>query len=264
MSELRIPNFRNSNERINYLDEVKDSDFGRAYKQEALRLLDTRAGQTVLDLGCGNGDDARELAAQSGCHVVGIDSDPAVIQEARRRMGPDGGLLEFREGDAHSLPFGDDAFDRARADRVFQMLPDRMGALRELVRVTKPGGFVVVSNPGGGAAIDIGDRETSRRIFSTSPATGRDDWSGVELPNLFKDLGLQEIEIRPYVHCWTDFTASEKVTPMRLLVRGAIRAGVVAEPEARRWLEQLVVAGRGDRFTFVHVIMSVRGTVPVP
>ena len=262
MNELRIPDFRDPDQRIRYLDDTRDSDFGRGYKREAFALLDARPGQMVLDLGCGTGDDARVLAAQHGCRVVGVDSDPAMIQEAQRRTSSDDGRLEFRAGDALSLPFGDDEMDRARADRVLQMMPDRAGALRELVRVTKPGGFIVASNPGGGAAIDIGDRETSARIFSAPPATSRDAWSGVELPNLFKDIGLREIEIRPYVHCWTDFAASEKVTPMRLLVRGAVRAGAATEPEARRWLERLVAEGRADRFTFVHVIMNVRGTVP--
>ena len=56
---------------------------------------------------------------------------------------------------------------------------------------------------------------------------------------------------RPYVHCWTDQEASERVTPMPLVVRGAVAAQLVTEDEAQSWLDRVEAAGRAEDGVFL-------------
>ena len=250
--------------RVAYLDAVAESSFGRAYKPVTFELLDARRGQRLLDLGCGTGDDARELARRVGGdgESVGVDRDRVMIREARvraerRRVSN----VRFEAGDALELPFRDGAFDGARADRVLQMIPDPAAAIRELVRVTRLGGAIVVSNPGGGSEFDVGLPDITRRIES-APSLLLRGFSGAQLPNLFKDCGLVDLVVRPVAHHWADATASQAVTPLEIVVESAIESGGVSAAEGREWLAQVERARRGDRFSFVHTIMIVRGTVP--
>jgi hypothetical protein len=63
------------------------------------------------------------------------------------------------------------------------------------------------------------------RALAPPLALSRDGWSGVELPNLFKECGLADVTVHPYAHCYTDAAASDRVTPLEIVAQGAVRAG---------------------------------------
>jgi len=104
-------------------------------------LADPKPGERALDVGCGTGIYTAWLAEQ-GLEVTGLDRDPAMLAAARAEV-PQGRLVE---GDATALPFAADAFDLALAVTLFCFLDSqqRLAAARELVRVVRPGGRVVV------------------------------------------------------------------------------------------------------------------------
>ena len=106
-----------------------------AYKEHSRALLGPE--RPVLDVGCGPGVDLVAL----GPGAVGLDRSAAMCRSAAGR-GARACL-----GDAHAVPFADACFAGARADRVLQHLADPVRALGELVRVTRPGGRVVVADP---------------------------------------------------------------------------------------------------------------------
>jgi SAM-dependent methyltransferase len=106
-----------------------------------------RRGEAVLEVGCGTGVLDRWLAHRtSRAHrITGVDINPYLLQEARALARRDGleGALEFRDGNAESLPFADDSFDVTMSATVIEEADaDRM--LAEMVRVTKPEGRVAV------------------------------------------------------------------------------------------------------------------------
>lgn len=101
-------------------------------------------GDRVLDVACGPGIVACAAAAQAG-HVTGIDLTPAMIDQARARQQAQGlANLDWRVGDATVLPFADGGFDVVLTRYSFHHLPDPIAALREMKRVCRPGGRVVV------------------------------------------------------------------------------------------------------------------------
>ena len=116
--------------------------------------LGLRAGERVLDLGCGAGRHAFEMYRR-GADVVAFDQDAdelATVREwfaAMRDAGevPEGAEADVKEGDALSLPFADGEFDRVVAAEVLEHVPDDVRAIAELVRVTRPGGTVALTVP---------------------------------------------------------------------------------------------------------------------
>jgi len=100
-----------------------------------------KAGQRVLDVGCGTGVVAI-TAARLGSRVVGLDLTPALLERARENSKTAGVQVEWHEGDAEQLPFPDASFDvvMSQFGHIFAPRPDV--ALAEMLRVLKPGGTI--------------------------------------------------------------------------------------------------------------------------
>jgi SAM-dependent methyltransferase len=116
--------------------------------------LGLRAGDLVLDLGCGFGRHAYE-ALRRGGRVVACDMSPAELVEVRKtfqvmheygELAP-GTMATATCGDATRLPFPDGTFDRIIASEVMEHIPDDLAALDELTRVLRPGGVLAVTIP---------------------------------------------------------------------------------------------------------------------
>lgn len=107
---------------------------------EAARV---QPGQRVLDVGCGTGILAREIASRIGSvgRVVGIDPSPGMLAIARQ-LAP---AVEWREGVAESLPFPEESFEAVVSQFALMFFTDRRQALREMLRVLTPGGLLAVA-----------------------------------------------------------------------------------------------------------------------
>ncbi len=110
----------------------------------AYLLPHLRAGDDLLDIGCGPGTITLDLAEAVGSGtVVGIDAVEAPLAEARRLAAERGdSSTRFEVGDVYELPWDTGTFDAVHAHQVLQHLADPVAALREMARVTRPGGIV--------------------------------------------------------------------------------------------------------------------------
>jgi ubiquinone/menaquinone biosynthesis C-methylase UbiE len=122
----------------------------------------------LLDVGCGPGGCALELAAAGAGQAVGIDRSAPMIRRARAAAGARGlgERLALARGDAAALPFRAASFDALTAHSLLYLLPDPVGALREFRRVLAPGGSIALLEP---AKSDLGARGL-RRIAARAPA----------------------------------------------------------------------------------------------
>lgn len=114
----------------------------RLWRTAVLRAVAPKRGERILDLAAGTGTSSMAFVP-SGAHVVAADFSKGMIAEGRRRHG-DVPNLEFVQADATDLPFGDGEFDAVTMSFGLRNVNDPRRALRELRRVTRPGGRIVV------------------------------------------------------------------------------------------------------------------------
>lgn len=114
----------------------------RLWRIATTRAVAPRPGQRILDLAAGTGTSSVSLA-RSGAQVVAADFSPGMIAEGRRRHG-DVANVSFVEADATALPFGDGEFDAVTISFGLRNVNDSRKALAEMLRVTAPGGRLVI------------------------------------------------------------------------------------------------------------------------
>jgi ubiquinone biosynthesis O-methyltransferase len=127
------------------------SDLGRITDHIEEELIFALIGSTgnarILDVGCGDGVLSIRLA-QRGAHVTGLDADQGMIDAARDRASKAHAAITFVQGNAGSLPFADGTFDVVVAVTVLCFVPDGQSAVREMARVLRPGGRLILGELG--------------------------------------------------------------------------------------------------------------------
>ena len=106
-------------------------------------------GEAVLDIGCGAGVDTLVAAIMVGTEgrVTGIDLIPEMLKRARTNFKKTSlKNVTLREGSAEKLPFPDETFDVVISNGVFNLIPDKAKALREVFRVLKPSGRFLLAD----------------------------------------------------------------------------------------------------------------------
>lgn len=159
---------------------------GLAITRELLELCKVTSESIVLDVACGTGETACYIAERYGAKVFGIDISRNMIEKARRKAAERGLKIEFRIGDAHNIPYPDSFFDITISECTVCLL-DKERALREMVRVTKPGGYVGIHDV---CWREDAPEEIKRRLLileGEDPET-LDGWR-----RLFEEVGLIDI-----------------------------------------------------------------------
>jgi len=181
-----------------------------------------------------------------------------MIEGARKRADGRAGL-DFRVGDATSIPFPDKFFDSARCERVFLYLPDRLAAIREMMRVVKQGGRIcLVDTELDSTAIYSKNPALTRKMTSVVAASMPNPNSARELPALARQGGLKDVQVDCFAFA-TPYEFFQRVAMGTVLK--AAENGTVASSEVEEWLtEQETLHQRGE-FLQLWLMMVVSGTV---
>ncbi len=232
-------------------------------KQRSYEYMHIKAGQTLLDVGCGPGTDTISLAHLVGLsgHIIGVDFDPGMVAEADRCAEQTclAAQITHKLADASSLPFGAQEFDACRSERLFQHLQYPEQVLSEMARVTKRGGWiVVVDTDWGTASTDTTEIDIERRLARFgADHQQRNGYSGRRLYRQFKEQHLGEISMEMFPLILTDYSLARDIGEMDEDEKEAVKAGVVTEDEIRRWRSDLEQADtEGMFFTSCSMILA--------
>jgi SAM-dependent methyltransferase len=167
---------------------------GQDTTQALLEMCRVDLGGRVLDVGCGSGNTACYIARELGVQVYGIDISEVMIAKANERAEQQGlkEKLEFRVADVLDLPFEDDWFDVVIVQSVLTPLPgDKKQAMREMVRVVRPGGRVGANE----GVMQHGAPPEFLALLEEHPAF-HGYFTSETLRNLFEESGLDVVEMR--------------------------------------------------------------------
>lgn len=155
-----------------------------------------KAGDTVIDLGSGAGNDcfvARSETGESG-KVIGIDFTPAMVEKARANAETLGfNNVEFRQGDIENIPVTSNVADVIVSNCVLNLVPNKDGVFKEIYRVLKPGGHFSISD-----VVLIGDLPEALRSAAemyagcVSGAVAKDVYLDLIKSNGFENIELQK------------------------------------------------------------------------
>jgi len=130
------------------LATVYDFTFGPVLhpgRVDAIERMGIRPGDRVLEVGVGTGINA--ALYPSDCSVTGVDLSSPMLEKARERVARKGVRnVRLLQMDAANLKFGDDTFDIVYAPYVISVVPDPVAVTREMCRVCRPGGRIVILN----------------------------------------------------------------------------------------------------------------------
>lgn len=188
---------------------------GRVASERLVPLLRIGVGDRLLDVGCGIGGPARYFAAATGARVDGIDLTPEFVDAAHELTALVGltDRVSARLGSGTDIPFGDAVFDAATLMHVGMNIEDKVTLLREMARVTRPGGVVLLYD-----LMRIGPGELAHPMpWASSP-----DFSFVDAPEVYeaaaRAAGLEIRERHDFgdlARSFFDPSKEEGLTPAR-------------------------------------------------
>jgi len=155
----------------------------------------------VLDVGCGTGEITARLAERfPESSFIGVDLEEAHLERARSRCAPFGARVDFRYGDALSLPFPDEQFDLVVCRHLLQAVPDAPQVVREIRRVLRPGGRAHLIAEDYGMLLCHPTNLDSDGFWQRIPqqfgaATGCDFHVGRKMFTLLHDLNMRDIAV---------------------------------------------------------------------
>lgn len=237
----------------------------RAWERERLKVT---AGDHVIDVGCGTADVLIELASTVGAQgrAVGVDASENMLAAGRDRAEALGVTVELNAGDAEALTFDDASFSVARSERTLQWLTHPERAVAELVRVTRPGGRICLTDTDWRTLVLDHPRPDLVRKFGDAMEAirGAGLSAGGRLLNLARDAGLDGLEVTAEAHTWTAWDPDQTpappgMIPFRMVAKDLVANDLLDAGDA----EQLVVAweqsARDGRLFAALTMFSVAG-----
>ena len=238
-------------------------------KARSHALLKLRRGFWVLDVACGTGIDTRAMARHVGCEgrVCGIDTDPDMVAIAQMRAREAGleATVDHHVASPDALPYCDGQFSAVRSERLFTDLTNPAAVLAEMVRVTAPGGRVVVVDTDWGTLsvtseyVDV-ERRLARVRAERCLANG---YSGRQLLRLFQQAGLTSMQVELHALIVDDEELARFITRLDEVEAEAERSGVVTGDELARWRDEQASLDEQGLYFGCATLVSVAGERPV-
>lgn len=232
---------------------ARQADWTRGTRAYLYRRSKMLRAERVLDVGSGTGVVTEELATRTQGQVFGVDVDPEMITYAQRRRGQ----AKYQIDDAHNLDFADGWFDVVACHFLLLWCRDPARVAQEMVRVTRPGGMVLVcAEPDYGGRIDHPDLPIGEWQSRSLRREGADPWIGRKLRELFALPGVRHTDVGVMPGLWdlgtlrAQFEAEWRLWERSLA--GLVPAAELADVKAK----DLAAIESGERMVFMPVFYA--------
>lgn len=234
---------------IRCLNAIHDHPFFQSVKEESFHHLDITPGFTILEIGCGTGQDANSLAILNGPKGNVIGSDISYTVLSRAKMLHCSSNVSFCLMDGHNIPIIDNACDAVREDRVLQHVHHPEYIIKEIFRILKPGGRCVLFEPDWDSfLVDGGDFDKTRKIL--------DFWSdqfacghiGGKLRRFCMNTGFSDIVVIPKTCVFTDLAQADLIFTLSENARMASEKGIIVPEEANEFIRILMDMDKNGTF----------------
>src|SRR5216684_8806184 len=177
--------------------ELKVDPYAWVQKYLAGRI---HGGAEILSVGCGPGVILRQVCAlNASIRATGLDISAERVQEAKERNRGNE-QANFVRGDAQAIDFASNSFDLVYARMLMEYLKDKEGAVKEMVRVCKPGGTVLLQDLDGQLLWHYPEdpvvQETAEKVVRALSPTGFDPFVGRKLFSMARNAGLTNIDVQ--------------------------------------------------------------------
>ena len=220
---------------------------------QTLEALALRAGEHILDAGCGTGLLVRDMSSTIGSRgrITGVDFSNDMLEVAKKRCS-ELTNIELQQGSVTQLDFADNSFDAASCIQTLLYVDQVETALSELHRVLKPGGRVaIIETDWRGVVLNSFDEVMTRKILDAWDAAVSSPNLPVKLTPLLKKLNFSAIKITPIPILNTSYSDVNFSSGMlEYFSSYAVKNKIVTKDEATLWMTQIRNLSKTDSFFF--------------
>jgi SAM-dependent methyltransferase len=224
-----------------------------AQRRRTVELLKPRYGDCVIDIGCGPGYLAREIAALVGAdgHVLGIDRSDAMLGLARERCR-DTAHVQFTAADAAALPVAEGSADIASCTQVLLYLKKPERVLAEAHRVLRSGGNVLIlETDWQSAVLTSNDQAFTARMFDAWDHAVPSPRLPLRLAPLLRDCGFADVRVEVFPLVYSTYVEDDFCcATLAQCVESATTLGLAGRDECETWLNDIDRWRRQDKFLF--------------
>lgn len=202
-------------------------------KATLMELLEIRAGQRILDVGCGAGHDLVAIA-EAGGRPIGVDPSRWMLDVSARRC-PTAWLVQ---ADGASLPIADATLDGCRIDRVLVHVDDPASVLAEVGRVLRPDARVALFEPSPATLTVEGTTAPAAAALARS-LRYRQPLAGQRLGKWLRDTGFSSVSTRPETRLFNDIEDLTESMNIDAVWQHAIDADLITPVEVRKWYGEM-------------------------